>query len=119
MMPKFARNLLLLAADFDIGLVTVIGRLLEWWSWSLKAGFSYLFFTSMVYLTTVVPTRHQLRENQKQEYTFNPRTAGGLSHLRTAGGGGGTYVPPPANSKTTQRIDKREKALDRSEQALE
>ena len=35
----------------------------------------------------------------------NPRTAGGLSHLRTAGG---TYVPP-ANSKTTQRIDKRKK----------
>ena len=29
--------------------------------------------------------------------------------------GGGTYVPPPpANSKTTQRIDKRKKALDRS-----
>ena len=35
----------------------------------------------------------------------NPSTAGGLSHLRTAGGGGGdTYVPLPANSKTTQRI---------------
>ena len=36
---------------------------------------------------------------------LNPRTVGGLSHLRTAGG---TYVPP-ANSITTQRIDKRKK----------
>ena len=26
--------------------------------------------------------------------TINPRTAGGLSHLRTAGGGGGGYPPP-------------------------
>ena len=42
----------------------------------------------------------------------NPRTAGGLSHLRTAGGG--AHMCPPANSKTTQRIDKRKKALDRS-----
>ena len=44
----------------------------------------------------------------------NPRTAGGLSHLRTAGGGGHICAPPPANSKTTQRIDKRKKTLDRS-----
>ena len=43
---------------------------------------------------------------------INPRTAGGLSHLRTAGGG--AHMCPPANSKTTQRIDKRKKALDRS-----
>ena len=26
---------------------------------------------------------------------FNPRTAGGLSHLRTAGGGGHICAPPP------------------------
>ena len=43
---------------------------------------------------------------------LNPRTAGGLSHLRTAGGGAHMCPPPPpANS---QRIDKRKKALDRS-----
>ena len=29
-------------------------------------------------------------------------------------GGGGHICAPPANSKTTQRIDKRKKALDRS-----
>ena len=54
---------------------------------------------------------HAIKESVSK---INPRTAGGLSHLRTAGGG--TYVPPPppANSKTTQRIDKRKKALDRS-----
>ena len=34
-------------------------------------------------------------------------------------GGGGHICAPPANSKTTQRIDKRKKALDRSWQALE
>ena len=45
--------------------------------------------------------------------TLNPRTAGGLSHLHTAGGAH-MCPPPPANSKTTQRIDKRKKALDRS-----
>ena len=48
------------------------------------------------------------------ETMLNPRTAGGLSHLRTAGGGHICAPPPPANSKTTQRIDKRKKALDRS-----
>ena len=55
----------------------------------------------------------QVNPLRPSEWGFNPRTAGGLSHLRTAGGGG-TYVPPRANSKTTQRIDKRKKALDRS-----
>ena len=30
---------------------------------------------------------------------LNPCTAGGLSHLRTAGGGGGTYVPPRLTRK--------------------
>ena len=39
---------------------------------------------------------------------FNPRTAGGLSHLRTAGGGGGRMTaPPPENSKTKKDSDKR------------
>ena len=37
---------------------------------------------------------------------FNPRTAGGLSHLRTAGGGGG-MTAPPENSKTKKDSDKR------------
>ena len=51
---------------------------------------------------------------------LTPRTAGGLSHHRTAGGGGGHICAPPANSKTTQRIDKRKKkTLDKSQQALE
>ena len=35
--------------------------------------------------------------------SFNPGTAGSLSHLRTAVG---TYVPLLVSSKTTQRIDK-------------
>ena len=39
-------------------------------------------------------------------FKFNPRTAGGLSHLRTAGGGGG-WPPPPENSKTKKGSDKR------------
>ena len=38
---------------------------------------------------------------------FNPRTAGGLSHLRTAGGGGRMTAPPPENSKTKKDSDKR------------
>ena len=42
---------------------------------------------------------------------LNPPTAGGLSHLRTAGG---AHMCPPADSKTTQRIDKRKKTLDGS-----
>ena len=37
----------------------------------------------------------------------NPRTAGVLSHLRTAGGGGGGRPPPPENSKTKKDSDKR------------
>ena len=36
---------------------------------------------------------------------FNPRTAGGLSHLRTAGGGG-RMTGPPKNSKTKKDSDK-------------
>ena len=40
---------------------------------------------------------------------------GGLSHIRMAGGGGGGHIcAAPANSKTTQRIDKRKKAIDAS-----
>ena len=35
---------------------------------------------------------------------FNPRTAGGLSHLHTAGGADDT--PPPENSKTKKDSDK-------------
>ena len=36
-----------------------------------------------------------------------PRTAGGLSHLRTAGGGGGADTRPrPENSKTKNNSDK-------------
>ena len=39
---------------------------------------------------------------------FNPRTAGGLSHLRTAGGGADDRPPPPPeNSKTNKDSDKR------------
>ena len=53
-------------------------------------------------------------EDISENSLFNPRTAGGLRHLRTAGGGGHICAPPPANSKTTQRIDKRKKTLDRS-----
>ena len=37
---------------------------------------------------------------------LNPRTAGGLSHLRTAGG---HICALPVNSKTTQRSDKQKK----------
>ena len=37
---------------------------------------------------------------------LNPRTAGGLSHLRTAGGGGADDRPPE-NSKTKKDSDKR------------
>ena len=48
---------------------------------------------------------------------FNPRTDGGLSHLSSDGGG---RVPaPPDISKTTQRSDKRQTALDRARQDLE
>ena len=39
-------------------------------------------------------------------HLFNPRTAGGLSHLRTAGGGADDR-PPPENSKTKKDSDKR------------
>ena len=78
------------------------------WPWPFKV---------IVYMVRRALTR-QTRWHQNSCSIFNPRTAGGLSHLRTAGGA--TYVPPPpANSNTTQRIDKRKKALDRSEQALE
>ena len=35
---------------------------------------------------------------------FNPRMAGGLSHLRTAGGG---MTAPPENSKTKKASEKR------------
>ena len=37
----------------------------------------------------------------------NPRTTGGLSHLRTAGRGGGADDRPPGNSKTNKDSDKR------------
>ena len=37
---------------------------------------------------------------------FNPRTAGGQSHLRTAGGGGGRMTSPE-NSKTKKDSEKR------------
>ena len=40
------------------------------------------------------------------QYDLNPRTAGGLSHLRTAGGGADDR-PPPENSKTKKDSDKR------------
>ena len=54
-------------------------------------------------------------DSPKVVLLFNPRTVGGLTEPPSHGrGGGGTYVPPPANSKTTQRIDKQKKALDRS-----
>ena len=39
-------------------------------------------------------------------FTINPRTAGGLSHLRTAGGGGADDRPTPENSKTKKDSDK-------------
>ena len=38
-------------------------------------------------------------------HNVNPRTAGGLSHLRTAGGG--RMTAPPENSKTKKDRDKR------------
>ena len=37
---------------------------------------------------------------------INPRTVGGLSHLRTAGGAD-DRPPPPENSKTNKDNDKR------------
>ena len=41
------------------------------------------------------------------EDSINPRTAGGLSHLHTAGGGADDRPPPPENSKTKKDSDKR------------
>ena len=38
---------------------------------------------------------------------FNPRTDGGLSHLRTTGRGADDRPPPPENSKTKKDSDKR------------
>ena len=37
---------------------------------------------------------------------INPHTAGGVSHLRTAGGGGGWVPPTPDNLKTKKDSDK-------------
>ena len=59
---------------------------------------------------------------------LNPRTAGGLSHLRTAaavrrsvagGGGGSDDRPPPENSKTKKDSEKRYTELDRPWQVLQ
>ena len=47
---------------------------------------------------TILKWRYETEIN----LNFNPRTDGGL---RTAGAGG-AHMCPPANSKTTQRIDK-------------
>ena len=62
-----------------------------------------------------------LMHNRKWSHTAAPRVSDpALTRARPgvwatfARPGGGTYVPPPANSKTTQRIDKRKKTLDRS-----
>ena len=38
---------------------------------------------------------HHYIETVYLHISFNPRTTGGLSHLRTAVGGGGGYLPPP------------------------
>ena len=39
----------------------------------------------------------------KSLFDLNPRTAGGLSHLRTAGGGGG-WPPPPKRTRKLRKI---------------
>ena len=54
---------------------------------------------------------------QMQTSTFNPRTAGGLRHLRTAGGR--IHAPPPENSKTKKDSEKRLTTLDRPRQVLQ
>ena len=40
-----------------------------------------------------IQTAREVVSSPVTYFAVNPRTAGGLSHLRTAGGGG-TYVPP-------------------------
>ena len=44
-------------------------------------------------------TKYQTDFILSKNYIINPRTAGGLSHLRTAGGGGQMTVPPPRELK--------------------
>ena len=51
------------------------------------------------------PVSPAMNEGARRYITY-PRTAGGLSHLRTAGGGGADDRPPD-NSKTKRDSDKR------------
>ena len=80
---------------------------------SIYSTLSNIFFGKNFQTWSAEPTEHFgiyfgyiQRLFQSWVSPFNPRTAGGLSHLRTPGGGG-RMTAPPENSKTKKDSDKR------------
>ena len=63
-----------------------------WWDWKLLVLTPVLNRNNTILLAPMQSARdHTVQERTR----LNPRTAGGLSHLRTAGGGGGRITALP------------------------